>query len=185
MIDLSSEQIKNFRYERKFLLERASPKEAEQYLKVHPALFREIYQQRRVNNIYLDSYQFNSFADNVNGINQRAKYRIRWYGETFGAIKEPALEIKIKHNQHVGKISYPLKPFKLDDKTSQENIATAIKKSSLPKNIAFAVTNREIKLLNSYVRRYFLSADGLFRVTIDSGMIAYRLGPHQNHFLQQ
>ena len=43
----------------------------------------------------------------------------------------------------------------------------------------------DVVLLNSYQRKYFLSADGAFRVTIDSQMQFYRLLAHGNHFVYQ
>ena len=44
-----------FRYERKFLIQDATRSEVERSIKLHPALFSEIFHERSVNNIYFDS----------------------------------------------------------------------------------------------------------------------------------
>ena len=63
-----------------------------------PAFFKEIYYERRVNNIYLDSFDYANYYANINGEQNRVKQRIRWYGDTFDA-KTPILEYKIKHGE--------------------------------------------------------------------------------------
>ena len=86
----------DYRYERKFVTSELSKYHVESIVKTHPAIFSEIYQLRNVNNMYFDSFRLVNYSDNVDGSSDRIKIRIRWYGELFGKIKNPVLEIKEK-----------------------------------------------------------------------------------------
>ena len=183
MRDFLFSGFKNFRYERKFYIEGLRREEAEAILKSHPAIFREIYYERDVNNIYLDSFDFQHYLDNVNGADRRLKVRIRWYGQLFGLIKSPTLELKLKHNLHVGKLLYPLKPFALGDIFSIGVIRGALEESTFPEIVRLHLAGLNAPLLNTYSRKYFLSSDSEYRVTVDTGMKAYELTPYQNNFL--
>ena len=86
----------SFRYERKFLVSELNRFEIESIVRLHPAIFSEIYHQRSVNNIYFDTMNVSNYLDNINGVKQRLKVRIRWYGDLFGFIDKSVLEFKIK-----------------------------------------------------------------------------------------
>jgi len=182
-MDIFFEQIKNFRYEKKFYVENITRQELEALLKQHPAIFREIYNQRRVNNIYLDTPQFRSYYESCDGVSKRVKFRIRWYRDTFGTIMEPALEVKLKHNHHVGKMSYRLNAFKVDESLNENDVLALIKNSEVPALIRLKLQGFNMKILNAYQRKYFLSSHGSFRVTLDWGMRVYRLRSNQNNFV--
>jgi len=85
-----------YRYERKFFIDNMSKRKVESIIKLNPANFKEIYKERIINNIYLDSLSKNSYTDNIDGNMERTKSRIRWYGSLFGEIANPILEFKIK-----------------------------------------------------------------------------------------
>ena len=85
-----------FRYERKYVVSGLSTADLERCIKTNPGLFTEIYQQRSINNIYLDSADLQHYFDNVNGAPARGKVRIRWYGKLFGEVTRPVLELKLK-----------------------------------------------------------------------------------------
>lgn len=152
-------------------------------LKLHPAIFKEIYHERRVNNIYLDSFDLRYFFENINGISRRLKVRIRWYGELFGTIKDPVLELKLKHNLHVGKLSYPLIPFTMNNDLSINTMHEVFRKSSINEHLRLHLKELHFSLLNSYQRKYFLSADRKYRATVDSNIQVYKLSPYYNNFL--
>ena len=86
----------NARYERKFLIESFDITELEQVVKENSFLFSEIFHERKVNNIYLDSCELDSYHHNESGISNRVKYRVRWYGKFFGLIKKPSFTPSIK-----------------------------------------------------------------------------------------
>lgn len=183
MRDFLFSDFRNFRYERKFYIERLDRESAEAILKSHPAIFREIYHERAVNNIYLDSFNLQHYFDNINGVDRRLKIRIRWYGQLFGLIKNPTLELKLKHNLHVGKLLYPLKSFALDDNFSIDIIRNVLNEGPFSDVVRFHLIGLSAPLLNTYSRKYFLSSDSRYRVTVDAGMKVYKLMPYQNNFL--
>lgn len=178
-------KVDHFRYERKFCIDSLTREEVELMVKLHPAMFREIYPPRAVNNIYLDSVDLHNYFDNINGLDQRLKIRIRWYGELFGFIEKPILEVKLKHNLHIGKLFYLLKPFILDNGFSIDLVRKVVKESSLPGSLILHLVRTRPVLLNSYNRKYFLSADRKYRITIDWKMQVYKLSFHENNFLCQ
>ena len=185
MKDILISEIKNFRHERKFDITHLDKVEVESILRLHPAIFREIYHTRFVNNIYFDSHEKQHYFENINGVSRRLKVRIRWYNDLFGYIDKPVLELKVKHNLHVGKLSYPLHPFTLDSTLNIKSIREILNKSALPEAIKHHIVDLEFSLLNHYERKYFLSADRKYRVTLDSGMKAYWLSSFSNTFLQE
>lgn len=175
--------IKHFRYERKFYIEGLRYRELESLLKFHPALFREIYHRRTVNNIYFDTLGLHNYFDNVNGVDRRLKVRIRWYGDLFGLIENPTLELKLKHNLHVGKLLYPLKGFTFDNDFSIDIVRRIFAESSLGDVLKLHLMGLNFSLLNSYSRKYYISADHKFRITLDTDMEVYKLSPYRNNFL--
>ena len=86
------------RFERKFIIPYNKKNLLDYFLKIHPLNIKKLYDNRVINNIYLDDLNFKFFKDNIDGISDRIKIRIRWYGETFGEIKNSKLEFKIKQN---------------------------------------------------------------------------------------
>ena len=173
------------RYERKFLITAWSYKEVEQMLRFHPSCFSEIFHQRQINNIYFDSLGMDSYYDNVEGEKMRTKVRIRWYGELFGKADRPVLEFKIKKGLLGKKLSFPLEPFHVDKSFDLKVFFEAISKGSLPGDIKNELLARQPLLLNSYSRKYFLSADKKFRVTIDHQLSYYRIAGQDNQFLNK
>ena len=113
----------SFRYERKFLISQLSRHEIESIIRLHPAAFSEIYHQRFVNNIYFDTVGLSAYKDNLTGISDRLKVRIRWYGDLFCLIEEPFLELKIKRGFLGGKLRFPLASFQSYTPHLQENRA--------------------------------------------------------------
>ena len=135
-------------------------------MKLHPSLFSEIHLLRKVNNIYLDTDNFSFYHDNLSGNKYRRKFRIRWYGEHNGFIENPVLEIKIKEGFLGDKLSYYLPSVKLSDNLTFK-IAELLQKAELPDNIALEIKSLKPVVYNSYKRRYFLSSNSNFRVTVD------------------
>lgn len=158
-----------FRYERKFVCG-FSPEEALLNIRLHPSLFHEIYDQRAVNNLYLDTVDLRSMHETLEGIADRVKVRIRWYGRLWGTPERPTLEFKRKQGFLGWKESYLLTPVRLDAICPRTAIAQALAASDLPALAREAVIGLEPSILNRYHRRYFLSADRRYRLTLDWDM---------------
>lgn len=173
----------NFRYERKFTVPNEfSLKTIEQHIKHNNALFREAFHLRKVNNIYFDTTAYNDYFDNVLGVSDRKKIRIRWYGETFGSVRKPILEIKIKKGLVGDKWSFKLKPFMLDNNLNNGILQEVFKDSNLPLPILESVKMVTPTLLNSYSRKYFISANKQYRVTLDFSLLYYKIEKRFNNF---
>jgi SPX domain protein involved in polyphosphate accumulation len=64
-----------------------------------------------------------------------------------------------------------------------DRLARLFQDSKLPDAIRALVGTLQPALLNRYHRKYYQSADGHYRVTLDSNLEFYRLRPRQNFFL--
>jgi len=185
MIHYLLNQVKDFRFEHKFIAEGVMEDQVEAMIKFHPALFRELYSERQVNSLYLDRYDLKNYHDNVDGLSERSKVRIRWYGETFGLIKKPTLEFKVKKNFYVGKILFPMMSFRLDSKFSMKVLRNTFQKSSLPGKISFYLSGLNYSTLHSYSRKYFIDASKRYRLTLDKNIRACKLASYENSFLDE
>lgn len=174
-----------YRFERKFLISELDPLEVKSLVLVHPSLFRETYPPRYVNNIYLDTAAGKHYFDNVDGLGDRVKVRVRWYGALFGVVSSPILELKIKKGLLGRKESMPVASFELKSGFNCEDFAKSISGTDLPEDIREAISRLRLALLNRYERRYFVSASGHFRLTLDTAREFYRLGVRHNVFLEK
>lgn len=185
MKDFLFSNVQSFRFERKFYVEDTKRQDIETLLKLHPAMFQEIYQERKVNNIYFDSPALEHYYENVDGIARRLKVRIRWYGSTFRLVNEPVLELKLKHNLHIAKLHYPLKSFLLDRQFSLKQIKKLFNETAMPFALKEYLMGLHFSLLNNYKRKYYLSADRKYRITVDSDIEAYKISPFDNSFVDK
>ena len=160
----------NPRYERKFIADGFTVPEVLALVRRHPAAFRETYPARTVNTLYLDSADLRDYHDHVNGIAHRTKTRIRWYGAWSGLIDTPTLERKLKRGQVSGKVSHRLPAILMNGHVSRPDLDAAFDGASLPTLARSGLHHLQPSLLNRYQRHYFQSADGHFRLTVDSGL---------------
>ena len=171
----------NPRFERKFSNAILSTHEVERLVRLHPAIFNEIYSYRGVNNIYFDSFNYNNYNDNIEGVSDRIKIRIRWYGNLFGKIEKPVLEIKIKNGLLGKKKSIKIRDFELNNRTDISQIIEQINVENTFVNIDFK--SLKPTLLNRYTRKYFQSVDKKYRITIDYKQEFYQIKSKHNSFL--
>lgn len=151
--------IHHLRYERKYVLENVPLFDIQQMVKLHPVSFREAFPLRQVNNVYFDTANFSAYRDNIMGIANRSKFRIRWYGNDFQTILNPRLEEKVKHGELGLKNVVKLK----------DTIWSGITKET-SENVHIVNKNLHPVLVNSYKRFYYVSPDKKFRLTIDFDM---------------
>lgn len=182
-----TQKIQNepYRFERKFFVHNIDRISVENIISHHPALFSEIYNERYVNNIYFDSLELRNFIDNIDGNMFRTKYRIRWYGDIFTAIKKPVLELKIKKGLLGDKKSFPLVPFKLNIGLNASVLIDVIRNSTIDPKIKFNLQHQLPVMLNRYKRKYFQSHDKKFRITVDDEQSFYKINKYNNTFLQK
>lgn len=163
------------RYERKFAVNGLDSFELEFLLKTNPALFISIYEPRFINNIYLDTPDLRFYHENLAGIADRFKVRIRWYGQEEGIILQPRLELKIKNGLVGWKESYQLKTLDRNDVLNRRALISVCEYSGLPFSVLNLLKSLEPTLQNRYKRSYYLSGCTNFRATLDSKLSYSRL----------
>lgn len=147
------------RYERKYRIEGLALPLILQSLRLHPASLRPIFSERQVNNIYFDTPGLITYKDNVAGLSQRKKYRVRWYADKVWQIEDPKLEIKTRNMELGNKETLPIDNFHL----SNLNKLSKTVNSLCPQAGGMLCP----VLLNSYRRLYFETSDRQFRLTLD------------------
>ena len=125
--------------------------------------FRTQYPLRKVNSIYFDTQDYVSIRQNLDGVSNKKKIRIRWYGNK-NIITKPIIEIKSKKGFETKKESISIKKLNnlnllnLDNlKTIQEILNFKLKQ----KKVIYPV------LTTHYDREYFISLNGKIRATVD------------------
>ncbi len=158
------------RFERKFLPPAAAWEAVLATLARHPALFREVYPPRAINNLYWDTPDLRNFHEHVAGCAHRLKTRLRWYGPLRGEISRPVFECKFKRGQASGKWSTPVAAFVLNGSLPHDHLRAALEAAELPGGLHERLRGTRSVLVNRYRRRYFVSADGRLRLTVDTDL---------------
>jgi len=124
--------------------------------------FHKYHDFNYVNNVYFDN-ENTFFNDNIEGLSDRIKCRIRWYGRnnTNNLIN---LELKIKKGKVGKKVVYKLRTKDFKDILS---IKKEISKISLKNNLQIHQLNPNVQ--NQYFREYFINKG--IRMTLDTKII--------------
>lgn len=163
--------VASYRYERKFVIPLILVGGMPTLLRASSFGFREIFAERFVNNLYFDTPFFKFFNENVQGLSERKKIRIRWYGSVDHQ-GERRLEIKCKSGL-VGRKQVAVLP----SATGAPFRQSRPERLPLPPEIQLQLIGTAPALFNRYRRRYFLSADERFRATLDYDIAYSSPGP--------
>ncbi|GAB5473194.1 MAG: polyphosphate polymerase domain-containing protein [Maribacter sp.] len=168
-------QESNIRFERKFLFQNSHVQDIVESVFRHSFGFREIFHKRQVNNIYFDDSNYNFYKQNVEGVADRKKWRLRWYGEEMTLIENPTIEIKKKMGEAGDKDSFRLTgiSFDLADQTADEVRQLLIANTEHHGPVHEVLKRLHPTLINTYERRYFLSFCGRYRITVDFNQAFY------------
>jgi hypothetical protein len=131
-----------------------------------------------IRSIYFDNYKDKALREKINGMQQREKFRIRYYNDDFSFI---TLEKKIKHNDLCMKIDAPL---------SQEDFRMILNgpgpwmlehSEPLVRELYCKMKMQQLKprVMVSYIREPYIYDAGNVRVTFDSNI---RTSLFQNAF---
>ena len=164
----------DYRYEIKFILDNAKLSDAIRWL-YNNTTANKIYDNRKVNSIYFDNVDFSSVRDNLTGISERSKLRLRWYGHQENSL--PFFEVKTKNGRLGYKTSYQIKSIGNNllnlniDKISSKCIKDLAEQDVvLDEHLVPA-------LRVSYEREYYETHNGI-RITIDQDIIFSDTQPH-------
>jgi len=136
----------------------------------------KIYEERTVNSIYFDCHNRSSIKDNIIGLSDKNKFRLRWYGDD--SYKSNCfIEIKKKKGRSGTKIVIPTNT--TIDKIKLEEVFLPNKKYFDNKNEHYIMDYVKGKILLpkikvSYLRKYYL-LNKKIRITYDSNIIYAKL----------
>lgn len=160
------------RYERKYRIENQHYLQILQEIMSINGAFFTAYPDRWVNSIYLDNMNYGALRENLSGVSNRSKYRLRWYGKNYQIIPNPILEEKVKTNLLGYKNLQKLESTNL----GAQNLRQKLDIGSL-KDLGL-----EPVVMVRYLRTYLESFDRRVRITIDRdlqyrGMNNYEVDP--------
>ena len=121
------------------------------------------YPKRKINSLYFDDLNYSSINENLDGVSEKKKYRIRWYGSK-NKFNNPIFEIKIKKNFESYKGFFDLK--ELNDLFIFKYENLNLVKEFLNNQHKFNKIIHPV-LTTHYDREYFISNNGLVRATLD------------------
>lgn len=153
----------DYRYEIKFVLDDIGLADAMEWLYTQTTAI-EIYEKRVVNSIYFDDMELTAVKDNLSGIANRKKFRLRWYGSEINS--EATFEVKERTGRVGSKSNYPIRlPIDGHNNLSFGDIASCCIQDLSKQNIIF--NEYMVPMLHvSYTREYFETHSGI-RITID------------------
>ncbi len=137
------------------------------WLRLHPAGFSSSYPPRRVNNIYFDTPDLANVEDNLAGVSERRKIRLRWYGQT-NEIVRGVWELKRKKAGLGWKETQKLGcSIALDRPATWMQIVPRLRGTASAAMAAHLDSRFVPTLINHYERRYYESWNGTVRATVD------------------
>ena len=168
----NSLQLNDFRYELKVPFQHAQFTEFESWLQragLHPV---KQFADRSIHSVYLDTSDLDDYQDNVSGISQRGKLRIRWYND---ATDKMVLELKNKRgklaNKLIIQLENPAGELPFDRSVSNRLLRSNERSLSIAKQY-----NLFPSLHVEYQRAYYELSAGI-RMTIDRQMRYQKLYP--------
>jgi hypothetical protein len=165
-------QVLDKRYEIKIPVPEISTPEIETWIRLHPEQWRVAYPPRQVNNIYFDTYNSMNFYDNLNGVLNRHKLRIRWYGNNLKCVEKSQFEVKHKVGLMGWKNIVPILGVLQLSSDSWHQIVTYLKDNVASISLLF-MRYPSPAVINSYYRKYYTSADGHLRLTLDTQLQSF------------
>jgi SPX domain protein involved in polyphosphate accumulation len=159
--------MKNSRYEIKFVLSNPQVSQALEWIYFHTSA-KLAHPNRLVNSIYFDENDFTSVKDNLIGLSNRSKYRLRWYGDSRQNEEvDLNFEIKNRSNRTGDKTR---KAIEFNDsllRMSYGEIELALKEKLSPEIVFKKSLSPALQVC--YLRKYLEGSNNI-RITLDSGI---------------
>ncbi|HCK03535.1 polyphosphate polymerase domain-containing protein [Gammaproteobacteria bacterium] len=159
--------MKNSRYEIKFVLSNPQVSQALEWIYFHTSA-KLAHPNRLVNSIYFDDNDFTSVKDNLIGLSNRSKYRLRWYGDSRQNEEvDLNFEIKNRSNRTGDKTR---KAIEFNDsllRMSYGEIELALKEKLSPEIVFKKSLSPALQVC--YLRKYLEGSNNI-RITLDSGI---------------
>ena len=175
---MNRETVTPIRFEKKWLFKNTLYPEILLSLYRSNFYFKEQHSSRLINSIYFDTNNLDCINDNLDGINIRKKFRVRWYGDS-KILNFANFEIKCKKNFESYKKIISLNKFKNFDITMNNNIQLLTQ--YINRNVLLNVNLKPINLIH-YQRLYLISSNKLIRATLDYNIKSKRIINFNNPF---
>jgi hypothetical protein len=151
------------RYELKYRVDTLDAARAEGRLRAAPGAFFDEYPARTVHSVYFDTRDLAAYRDHVDGLGERAKVRLRWYGDAPGDAVH--LEIKRREGALIQKRVVPHQAPGWHRRDLSDVVHALL--GALPsRGLGLRVEELIPVVRISYERRYLATAAGL-RATLD------------------
>ena len=171
IVHATHDTLSEYRFEIKVPMEKAQYEELHGWMLGAPYKPLRTYPPRTIHSVYCDDIELNDYFDNVSGIANRRKVRLRWYGN---AIDKLSLERKLKSNKmnrkDVVRLKNPDRIYPYD----VHSLYRLVEINTLPPGYDLRHLKPVVEI--SYERKYFELAPGV-RMTIDTHIRARRLSP--------
>jgi len=158
--------MENHRYELKFNLNEVEYNELKYFI-IKQGFFKS-YPNRKINSLYFESLKFDSVMENISGVSQREKYRLRWYDNKAFT---PIFEKKIRNGRIGRKVSFKIKNLseKIIEKTSVIKLSELIFESLKNDHDYYMSDYFNPIIFINYQREYYINRNGI-RLTIDKNI---------------
>ena len=161
------------RYEIKFVLNEREMSHALAWLNMIGV--KKSYANRVINSLYFDNVAQKSVRDNLSGISNRNKVRLRWYGNSLSEDCKLSLEIKLREGRLGSKIIFPLSlTAEIFKKKNLYELYSEIFKKLPKSDFAHNSINDYLvpMILVKYYREYYEFSKAI-RITIDKKISFY------------
>jgi len=164
---------KGLRQELKFVLPARDHDRALCWIRHNQACFYKEYPDRKINNIYFDTYGHDAYWENLSGISSRKKTRYRWYGASPFPVAG-AMELKYKRNQFNWKHTYKIDEIIFNENASWYSIRCELISYLPPELCRHLHENPVPAIVNRYQRCYFRSRENNIRITLDNKLCFHK-----------
>jgi len=134
-------------------------------------VFEVAYPDRLINNIYFESPEWNNYHENLGGISQRCKCRVRWYGDAMSPI-DMRFEVKRRRNSIGDKLVQKIPDNRLALLGTGKGFNDIYRdlREYLDPELRLMLDQSHVPLLfNNYRRQYYSTKDGV-RLTVDTNL---------------
>lgn len=167
------------RHEKKYTFSLNNLSEVKKNINESKYSFYKSYNNRYVNSIYLDSFNYSNYEENLAGLSNRSKARLRWYSdEPFSKIsnkKDIFFEIKIRKNLFGSKLIHKLNFSDIPDSCDTTSLIFYLRKV-LPLDFLPYIDHCSIFSLGvSYEREYYENFTKKLRLTVDKNINFFKI----------
>lgn len=159
------------RYEQKLVGRACDLAALRALLRTLPIVLRTAFPPRVVQSVYFDTLSGAAVQDNLAGIGERSKLRVRWYGAD-ASVVAATFEDKQRHNALGDKVSIAL-PTPLRVRGERPAAFLAAVAAGLPPTVHRRLDGHGPAQWIRYRREYLATADGSLRITLDRDLEAF------------